>query len=546
MKIITVTHNADLHQLLLQAASLLINWKDPVKKWDIIIEDREYNTKYNVQKWCNDTLIPLMVDWEVTIILPEINYDGEGWVRQQLLKLYYGAHSSEEWSLILDCKNFLIKPASSKSFFIDGAIKHLPVLTADSFTLGSHKTAREILGITTDTPEVANMTPWVWNTTEVKALVDKLNINLDFWPFGEATEFSLYWQWTYNKFKWFPEQNISGYWEDIQKNYKELITSVKDNPSLLFWALPRRQHNFLLVTETLNLLRDSGISETIIEEWKEMYLERVADINSTIVDMNANPNWDRPEKKLWAYGDSFVAGDLDIPGRLDYSSEYSQENKYIFSFSSILAKRLGLKLINNAVSGSGNYPQLDKLWNDAPMIKPDDLVLFGLTTPWRDRFQLTWLAPDVLNNSKAPALVDRALLKNDDENRIAVSDMFYILSVIEKIESLYGFTVITFNAFHNPLAEKNKSEKLQKILNIDKQKFKFRHFLGQEIENNTLLDVLSDTWGKEIITRKSDHSKWLPPIEYQHFFTAKSHPSKLGHQKIADWLFDEIKNGGLY
>ena len=229
MKIITVTHSADLHQLLLQAASLSINWQDPVKKWDIIIEDRDYDIKYDVQKWCKENIVPLMEGWKVNIVLPEINYDGAGWVRQQLLKLYYGAHSSEEWSLMLDCKNFLIKPASSKSFFIDDAIKYLPVLEDDSFTRDAHHDARCLMNITETTPEAANMTPWVWNTKEAKALVDELNISLNCWTFGKATEFSLYWQWTHNKFKWIPEQNMSGYWGDIQKNYKELINAAKDS-----------------------------------------------------------------------------------------------------------------------------------------------------------------------------------------------------------------------------------------------------------------------------------------------------------------------------
>jgi hypothetical protein len=68
--------------------------------------------------------------------------------------------------------------------------------------------------------------------------------------------------------------------------------------------------------------------------------------------------------KVWAYGDSFVAGDQDIPeinNALESTMEY---NRYNVSFVSHLAKQLNVPLINRGISGCSNFVQLDKLFLD--------------------------------------------------------------------------------------------------------------------------------------------------------------------------------------
>ena len=157
--------------------------------------------------------------------------------------------------------------------------------------------------------------------------------------------------------------------------------------------------------------------------------------------------------KIYAYGDSFVAGDQDIPGRVDAIFENMEWNRYNVSFASFLAKKLDCELINKAVGGSGNYPQLDILWTDSPNIRPEDLVIFGFTSSWRDRFSIPLIWPGAIAANRGPTMLDRNLLQKNEQNRIAVVDFFYVLSVIEKIEELYGFKVIKFNNFHNVLDE---------------------------------------------------------------------------------------------
>ena len=53
--------------------------------------------------------------------------------------------------------------------------------------------------------------------------------------------------------------------------------------------------------------------------------------------------------KIWAYGDSFVAGDQDIPDRVDAIEEHTEYNRYNVSFASHLAKQLNVPLINKQI-----------------------------------------------------------------------------------------------------------------------------------------------------------------------------------------------------
>ena len=236
--------------------------------------------------------------------------------------------------------------------------------------------------------------------------------------------------------------------------------------------------------------------------------------------------------RLWTYGDSFVAGDQDIPGRIDAIEEYTTYNRYNVSFASHLARKLDVELINRGISGCSNFVQLDKLFLDASSIKKDDIVLFGLTTAWRDRVTIPYTCPEYLKDTRGPALLHRELVSEKyNLEKTATIDLFYVLSVIEKIEKIFNIKVVKFNLFHDSIAES---------LEEDKNFFKFDNFIGLGFDGNTVLDVLTDNWGNKI-SRISDHSKWKPPVEYKHLFTQKSHPNIEGHKKIAVWLEAELK-----
>jgi len=232
--------------------------------------------------------------------------------------------------------------------------------------------------------------------------------------------------------------------------------------------------------------------------------------------------------KIWAYGDSFVAGDQDILGRIDAIPANMEYNRYNVSFASILSKELNVELTNRAISGCSNFVQLDQLFMDSENISPGDLVLFGFSSPWRDRWSIPTYGPDFLKSTKGPSLVDRTLIKSET-HRVGIVDFFYTLSVLTRLQATYNFKVVAFNSFHNVL--KNAS-------NEDIVKFNFDNFVGIKEPGNTLLNVLSDTWGDN--DGIDDHTVWIPPLGLEYLFTKQKHPSIEGHKKIAKWLYNYI------
>lgn len=239
--------------------------------------------------------------------------------------------------------------------------------------------------------------------------------------------------------------------------------------------------------------------------------------------------------KIWAYGDSFVAGDQDIPNRVDAVEENMEYNRYNISFASHLAKSVNRKLINRAISGCSNYVQLDKLFLDAHKIDKNDIVLFGITTTWRDRFTLQNICPEVLSKTRGPTMLHRELVYDYELTKIPTIDLFYVLSAIEKIEKIFEIKVVKFNLFHDIISEASEE---------DKKLFKFDNYIGLDVEGNTLIDLLIENWGnpqKRIV----DHSKWKPSNKYGHLFTSKSHPNVEGHKIIAIWLEKELKKLNL-
>jgi len=239
--------------------------------------------------------------------------------------------------------------------------------------------------------------------------------------------------------------------------------------------------------------------------------------------------------KIWAYGDSFVAGDQDIKGRVDAIPEYQDYNRYNVSFSSVLAKKLNCELTNRAVSGCSNFSQIDKLIEDSKHIESDDIVLFGITSFYRDRPKISVYFKDLIPKTQGPALGDRELLLNSDLAVIGSYDIFYTLSIIDSIEKIKNIKIIKFNAFHNFMDDCNI-----------KHLMKFNNFISLHQPSNTLINLLDNTWGKIDGTNFVDHSKWSPPEKYRENFTRQSHPSIIGHKKIANWLYKVLKHDYNY
>ncbi len=241
--------------------------------------------------------------------------------------------------------------------------------------------------------------------------------------------------------------------------------------------------------------------------------------------------------KIVAYGDSFVMGDQDDFAhevkKPTHSMGYEERVEYLrynVSFPSLISKHFGISCINRAERGSGNYPQLDKLYLDleSGVINKNDLVLFGITTVTRDRISLGNFERST-SASYGECLIDRKMLNSHNTNKIGEIDLFYILSILHTLSKCYSVNILCFNIFDIPLAH----------LETIPSQFNFENYIGWNIKGNSLIDILNDTWGE---TKYHPYHTYLKvPQGYENYYTIKNHPSIEGHKKISNWFINTIE-----
>lgn len=254
--------------------------------------------------------------------------------------------------------------------------------------------------------------------------------------------------------------------------------------------------------------------------------------------------------RILAFGDSFVLGDLDDFGPSDcnynpkfpptHDMQYDERIEFLktnVSFAALLSKKLEYDLLNFSLRGCSNFVQLDKLINFiiAGKLKPDDVILFGLTTLGRDRLSLLFDLHE--NKSKVVRIVDYEIQDSNNWEILQKIDYFYILSILNQISVKYNVPIIKFNLFTNEMKEPPS------LLDYHSD-----NFIGLDVNNNTLIDVLNDTWGSSSFIKNVYHTDIKVPAGYEHLYTWNRHPSIEGHKKIADWFFDiidwdNLKNG---
>lgn len=237
---------------------------------------------------------------------------------------------------------------------------------------------------------------------------------------------------------------------------------------------------------------------------------------------------------LHAFGDSFIVGDQDdflhdVP-TASHGMPWEERLEYLktqVSFVSILARHHGYNLKNYAERGSGNYPQIDRVWINLinGTIKEGDVVLFGITTTIRDRFLLNEV-DRCTSDKNGPFMIERTLLdRHSDRQRLLELDYFYILSLLDQLSKKFKIRIVKFNLFDNSLDHANPQ--ITNVCQTD-------DFIGWNTPGNTLVDILNDSWGQGVFYTFA-HEEITVPKGFEYLYTVKKHPSVEGHKKIANW-----------
>jgi hypothetical protein len=213
-------------------------------------------------------------DVEFTIKPPEFN--GEGWDTQQLLKWYLAYTSTVEWQVVLDSKNFYIKPFD----LLDTLdFKEIPGFAfPDNQKWIQQELDRSFKFLESYQPEYPQeysaMTPWIWNTNKIKEMLDTVWPNTTWKHLKKlpGTEWFLYLAWIGNTIKYYPEQVVTGIW-GIENNDVSLLEGL-DNPDISFWTSHRFAKSDKSLEMTEHVVRNAEIAnDQEIAQWLEYFNE---------------------------------------------------------------------------------------------------------------------------------------------------------------------------------------------------------------------------------------------------------------------------------
>lgn len=433
-ELITVAYSGDLATLYYHALSLNKFWQGE-KKWTIAVEDKVYYQR--VIDWINKNIVPEMTGWQVDVIEPPLMAAVDGWHRQQILKLWVAGRSSADYSIILDCKNFLIRNVGPDEFFKDGKLNvglfdRKPGEAVDP----THTEACRILGVK-QASEVQPITPFIWRNSIVRNLIAKLNsLNYDILiqPVIKASEAALYWVYAQDKEEWVSDLKhwsygqYGGLTSSARLSAQQLRAEFKraDNENAYMITM----HRFHITPENADILSEYLRTKDLVGDWKiaffrDTFKECLYNIRPEVIDILYN-DWNMPPlrtivrdgkpvrfNRIIAYGCSHTAGselvdhlfwhepisavELDNIKR-DYMKQtkrnlfynvYPELGKHEVveaqskvSWAGQIAKRFGVPIVNRAVPGSSMQGIVYSIENDLAIgaINENDLVLVGATS----------------------------------------------------------------------------------------------------------------------------------------------------------------------
>ena len=279
-QIVVVTYKGDLPQFKLMLYCLNKYWQGNKQ---ITIAVTSYNNEpatVTVPQVEEVLHSQLSLDWTIHVF-PEIKCNIGGYNEAQLYKFLISKSNLADDHIILDCKDFLLKPADFTDFIFEGRYK---IIHFDD----PEKTYQEIypllttqLGITQDIPKNIILTPYIFNNNQMKRVwtkfINKFG-NYDTWTtFPTMIECGSYYALTYldesplikfvdkssPEYYWMP---IGGIWKSQTR--EEILEQQKTFdlfPERKFW---KHHRNVFDSTEiTADVLQQHNIPDAVINTW---------------------------------------------------------------------------------------------------------------------------------------------------------------------------------------------------------------------------------------------------------------------------------------
>jgi lysophospholipase L1-like esterase len=239
--------------------------------------------------------------------------------------------------------------------------------------------------------------------------------------------------------------------------------------------------------------------------------------------------------KLHAYGDSWTEGQGTTEDRKEWKN---------YSWVKIVSDKIGIKSINNGISGNSNLNIFNKVVDDLieDKIKSDDIVVIMWSSSLRDLVPFLpkneWVSWSVKHLVESPhKFVESYQSENEKYNNflysfkeLFITDLFnqnyynivnqnYII-FLQKMFEFYKIKYVMFDAFESMIIDLDRND--SKIDIIDKSYY-------WEFNNKTIRDYLNSTNIENI---------WEHIEDYKN--RATQHPNIEGYKIISEIIYNFI------
>ena len=212
-----------------------------------------------------------LLDFDVEFLIKPPEFDGAGWDTQQLLKWYLAYTSKVEWQVVLDSKNFYIKPFELLDTLDFKEIPGFAFPKEDEWIQQELDRSFKFLESYQLVPpqKYSAMTPWIWNTNKIKEMLDTVWPNSSWKKLKKlpGTEWFLYLGWIGKDIKYYPCQVVNGIWGDCITDISTNKVMFTKYSNVCFWTHHRfaTSDNALAITESIitesNIATDKEIAQ---------------------------------------------------------------------------------------------------------------------------------------------------------------------------------------------------------------------------------------------------------------------------------------------
>lgn len=281
-----MTYDLDLPQLMMMCYCLNKNWKGN-KNLTIVCgkSGRGLEKSYCMDQALAMTEQYMSKDWIINVVPSEESQMTTGVDELQLNKILFSLDTDTTDTIVIDSKDFLLKPTDLSDFIVDGKYRVQYFQTNE--TLPSlYPTVNKFINVPDDLPATLVLSPWIWKNSQVRKYWQE--VQQVFGPYKTWKEFPFFCEWV--GFYVYTLENQSdmrfcdskdgdwipaiGIW--THQNYENaLVQSANFDQwsSHKFWKHSRKVQDSRCVDVTVDVLRRYDINDSVIRSWQDQNQE---------------------------------------------------------------------------------------------------------------------------------------------------------------------------------------------------------------------------------------------------------------------------------